>query len=79
MNGSQVRSALGDQDPRWNFLAPGREFLEKRAFKEESSESGALNSTEEKWYYISDSHVAAVDEDKVRKAQAYVLFYERVV
>lgn len=31
-----------------------------------------------KWYYCSDSHVREVTEDNVLKANAYILFYERV-
>lgn len=32
-----------------------------------------------KWYYVSDSHVSEVSEDQVLKAQAYLLFYERLI
>lgn len=32
---------------------------------------------EGKWYYVSDSHVMEVTEDRVKNAQAYLLFYER--
>lgn len=32
-----------------------------------------------KWYYVSDSHVSEVSEDQVRNAQAYLLFYERLI
>ena len=31
-----------------------------------------------KWYYISDSHVSEVAQEKVLKCQAYILLYERV-
>lgn len=31
-----------------------------------------------KWYYVSDSRVTEVSEDAVLKAQAYLLFYERI-
>lgn len=31
-----------------------------------------------KWYYVSDSRVQEVSEDSVLKAQAYLLFYERI-
>lgn len=31
-----------------------------------------------KWYYVSDSRVQEVSEDTVLKAQAYLLFYERI-
>ncbi|XP_030850609.1 ubiquitin carboxyl-terminal hydrolase 16-like [Strongylocentrotus purpuratus] len=32
-----------------------------------------------KWYHISDTHVTEVSENKVLGAQAYILFYERLV
>ena len=32
-----------------------------------------------RWFHISDSHVSEVSEEKVLKAQAYLLFYERMV
>ena len=31
-----------------------------------------------KWYYISDTHVSEASEERVLKAQAYILFYERM-
>lgn len=31
-----------------------------------------------KWYYVSDSMVSEVSEEKVLRAQAYLLFYERI-
>ncbi|XP_004524965.1 ubiquitin carboxyl-terminal hydrolase 45 [Ceratitis capitata] len=31
-----------------------------------------------KWYYVSDSRVQEVNEETVLKAQAYLLFYERI-
>ncbi|XP_017093112.2 ubiquitin carboxyl-terminal hydrolase 16/45 isoform X2 [Drosophila bipectinata] len=31
-----------------------------------------------KWYYVSDSRVQEVSEDSALKAQAYLLFYERI-
>jgi len=39
-----------------------------------------VNDTSEndKWFYISDSHVAEVNVAKVLKTQAYILFYERI-
>ncbi|KAF0297417.1 Ubiquitin carboxyl-terminal hydrolase 45 [Amphibalanus amphitrite] len=32
-----------------------------------------------RWFYVSDTHVTEVTLDKVLKAQAYMLFYERIV
>ncbi|VDM72112.1 unnamed protein product [Strongylus vulgaris] len=31
------------------------------------------------WYYCSDSQVMAVSESRVLSAEAYILFYERVL
>ncbi|XP_023338863.1 ubiquitin carboxyl-terminal hydrolase 16 [Eurytemora carolleeae] len=33
----------------------------------------------QRWFHVSDSVVSEVTEEKVLKAQAYLLFYERVV
>ena len=32
----------------------------------------------ERWFHVSDTAVSEVSEEKVLKAQAYLLFYERV-
>ena len=36
------------------------------------------SSTAGRWYYISDSHVSAVSENKVLSSQAFLLFYEKL-
>lgn len=36
-------------------------------------------STTHGWYFTSDSHVSAVDESTVQKAQAFLLFYQKRV
>lgn len=54
--------------------------------EEEEEEENAVGGSEEptqeppqgKWYFVSDSHVREVSEDHVLKAQAYILFYERI-
>lgn len=44
-----------------------------------SASTGAeSNSNDDQWFYISDSHVTEVNVSKVLKAQAYILFYERI-
>ena len=43
-----------------------------------SCSSSAAAVPQAKWYYISDTHVSEVSEDKVLRSQAYLLFYERV-
>lgn len=45
--------------------------------REETGENKS-NGQNDKWFYISDSHVAEVNTTKVLKAQAYILFYERI-
>ena len=32
-----------------------------------------------RWFHVSDTAVSEVTEEKVLKAQAYLLFYERVL
>ena len=32
-----------------------------------------------RWFHVSDSNVTEVSEEKVLKAQAYLLFYERIL
>lgn len=50
--------------------------------EEENAVGGSDEPTQEppqgKWYYVSDSHVREVSEESVLKAQAYILFYERI-
>lgn len=43
-----------------------------------SDEPSLLNPPPGKWYYVSDSHVREMSEESVLKAQAYILFYERI-
>jgi ubiquitin C-terminal hydrolase len=45
--------------------------------KRESYVHEGLSSS--RWFYISDSHVSEVGLERVLKAQAYLLFYERMV
>lgn len=50
--------------------------------EEENAVGGSDEPSQEpppgKWYYVSDSHVREMSEDSVLKAQAYILFYERI-
>jgi hypothetical protein len=41
--------------------------------------AAALPCSSRKWYYVSDTNVSEVSEEKVLKAQAYLLFYERIL
>ena len=36
------------------------------------------NGNKGRWFHVSDSAVQEVQEDRVLKAQAYLLFYERI-
>ncbi|XP_071955340.1 ubiquitin carboxyl-terminal hydrolase 16-like [Antedon mediterranea] len=42
------------------------------------STSETVAQSKGKWFYVSDSQVTEVAESKVLKAQAYILFYERL-
>lgn len=33
---------------------------------------------EDNWYHFDDSHVSSVNEEEIRTAAAYVLFYRRI-
>lgn len=50
--------------------------------EEENAVGGSDEPSQEpppgKWYYVSDSHVREMSEESVLKAQAYILFYERI-
>ena len=48
--------------------------------EEEEKENKGKNEQEceDKWYYISDSHVSEVKESDVLATEAYLLFYERI-
>ena len=36
------------------------------------------DKADDRWFYISDSHVSEVNISKVLKTQAYILFYKRI-
>ncbi|XP_028167358.1 ubiquitin carboxyl-terminal hydrolase 45 [Ostrinia furnacalis] len=90
----KVRQPVKAGDPRWWFLpksantmpAPpgsgdGDADSESDLSGYESGE-GPTSSAEAppgKWYYVSDSMVSEVTEEKVLRAQAYLLFYERIL
>ncbi|OWR54466.1 ubiquitin carboxyl-terminal hydrolase 45 like protein [Danaus plexippus plexippus] len=62
----------------------GRRFLPGRVRDDDSELSGyesgeAPPPPAARWYYVSDSMVSEVSEEKVLRAQAYLLFYERVL
>ncbi|XP_075980103.1 ubiquitin specific protease 16/45 isoform X2 [Anticarsia gemmatalis] len=90
----KVRGPVRAGDPRWWFLpksgnatlaAAGSGDNEHESDSDLSGyESGegpapAAEAPPGKWYYVSDSMVSEVSEDKVLRAQAYLLFYERIL
>ncbi|XP_060523089.1 ubiquitin carboxyl-terminal hydrolase 16/45 [Cylas formicarius] len=69
----KVRAPLDDRSPRWNFIPKNQKG---------NNNNGTPLDPEPppgKWYYISDSYVSEVSESKVLSAQAYLLFYERIL
>ncbi|XP_063829314.1 ubiquitin carboxyl-terminal hydrolase 16/45 isoform X2 [Ostrinia nubilalis] len=90
----KVRQPVKAGDPRWWFLPksantmpapPGSGYGDADSESDLSgyeSGEGPTSSAEAppgKWYYVSDSMVSEVTEEKVLRAQAYLLFYERIL
>lgn len=87
----KMRGPVTRDDPRWWFLpksgntaaAPsdGDPDSDTSLSGYESGESPATmpEVPAGKWYYVSDSMVSEVSEEKVLRAQAYLLFYERIL
>ncbi|XP_059057892.1 ubiquitin carboxyl-terminal hydrolase 45 isoform X2 [Achroia grisella] len=88
----KVRQAIRSADPRWWFLPKSANIPAAAANGDGDADSesdlsgyesgeGPTSAAEPpsgKWYYVSDSMVTEVSEDKVLNAQAYLLFYERI-
>lgn len=53
-------------------------IIDKTEVVEEPNNNLTLNQPR-RWYHVSDSSVSEVSEEKVLKAQAYLLFYERIL
>lgn len=90
----KVRQPVKAGDPRWWFLpksantAPGSAGSGDADPDSESDLSGyesgegpapVAEAPPGKWYYVSDSMVSEISEEKVLRAQAYLLFYERIL
>ena len=45
--------------------------------RRQQAEKEVNDGNKGRWFHVSDSAVQEVQEDKVLKAQAYLLFYER--
>ncbi|XP_017770908.1 PREDICTED: ubiquitin carboxyl-terminal hydrolase 16 [Nicrophorus vespilloides] len=76
----KVRPKLDDDSYRWGFLPKNQ-----RRDKGGAVGSGSSPPPSEpqappgKWYYVSDSFSSEVAESKVLNANAYLLFYERIL
>ncbi|XP_063895217.1 ubiquitin carboxyl-terminal hydrolase 16/45 isoform X4 [Helicoverpa armigera] len=85
----KVRGRVAPGDARWWFLPRGGHTAPAAGDADSESELSGYESGEApaprarpppgKWYYVSDSMVSEVSEDKVLRAQAYLLFYERIL
>ncbi|KAJ9599462.1 hypothetical protein L9F63_010077 [Diploptera punctata] len=76
----KVRAPLRKDDPRWAFLPRDLKGSKEGLEKEEGSNAvgGTAEAPPGKWYFVSDSCVKEVREDRVLRSQAYLLFYERI-
>lgn len=90
----KVRQPVKAGDPRWWFLPKSANIMANNSgsgdgdVDSESDLSGyesgeapaaAVEPPSGKWYYVSDSMVSEISEEKVLRAQAYLLFYERIL
>ncbi|EDX01119.2 ubiquitin carboxyl-terminal hydrolase 16 [Drosophila yakuba] len=57
---------------------PLEEQLPQQSQQQQQEEAANVHAPPGKWYYVSDSRVQEVSEDTALKAQAYLLFYERI-
>ncbi|XP_013140843.1 PREDICTED: ubiquitin carboxyl-terminal hydrolase 45 isoform X2 [Papilio polytes] len=88
----KVRQPVRPADPRWWFLPKSANIPASSGGDGDADSESDLSGYESgegpapppappagKWYYVSDSMVSEVTEDKVLRAQAYLLFYERIL
>lgn len=83
----KVRPNIGIIGDFLNSAAPSINECIKR-YLEQQNNTASLEEQEEtlvdrlvppgKWYHISDSRVSETTESTVQRAQAYLLFYERI-
>lgn len=55
-----------------------REEMNKEKTGDDEEEVEKSANLSGKWFHVSDSHSSEVSEEKVLKAQAYLLFYQRI-
>ncbi|CAK1586684.1 unnamed protein product [Parnassius mnemosyne] len=88
----KVRQPIKRGDPRWWFLPKSANIPVSSGGDGDGDSESDLSGYESgegptpvaeppagKWYFVSDSMVSEVTEDKVLRAQAYLLFYERIL
>lgn len=90
----KVRQPVKSGDPRWWFLPKSANTMlanagsgdgeadsdsELSGYESGEGPTSAAEPPPGKWYYVSDSMVSEVTEEKVLRAQAYLLFYERIL
>jgi len=61
------------------FSAEDLNLDEETAGKANVASSDSVASLPKRWFHASDTSVSEVSEEKVMKAQAYLLFYERIL
>lgn len=71
------RRAMANEDADSDDSLFSSSSSEQQQTNEEEAEPD-IKPLPGKWYYVSDSHVREAPEDDVQKAQAYLLFYERI-
>lgn len=88
----KVRQAVKRDDPKWWFLPKSANISASGSGDGDGDSESDLSGYESgegvtpsaeappgRWFYVSDSMVSEVTEDKVLRAQAYLLFYERIL
>lgn len=71
------RRQAGDSDDATSSSSSDSSDIGSNASSHRESPPMVPAPPEGKWYYVSDSHVMEVTEERVKNAQAYLLFYER--
>lgn len=90
----KVRQPVKAGDPKWWFLPKSGNIMptnfgrgdgdidsesELSGYETDEGPRSSAEAPTGKWYYVSDSMVSEITEEKVLRAQAYLLFYERIV
>ena len=70
-------------DSRTNLTKQMKEAAQNGLIHEDDKDPNESESEDPqpstKWFYASDSHINVVTEEHVLKAEAYLLFYERIL